>query len=1053
MENTTPQPIQQQLYTRERRGIFRSTEGFDTIGRSKGLDHSFIKKTLHPFCAYDAPAELLARGEKDAAVYPDALHLYHTDNDQTVIGRSVYQSADFTGLRSAFFTHNYVIPRERSEDVITDYAAWLHADFVETYDIEQGVDLPELNAIPSKGVRRPVDAASVLAGLNIDEKMFKQLLFAVMTATTVKKKVYIALDVPAEQISTYAKQLLEVLYGSMPYAFRKLLGFLTYANEPQSKKGIHVMFVERGSLRPGDRNVEKDFAFDLVAKRVANVDVDPSKQSYLDFAWSNLGRPDRAEHFYQFAEEMLADMDMMRRTSVSSYNELSVFYQIEEGNESLFDDNKTTVLRGILDYMTTPEAISSKVRLNDIFLARFDQEFDLIKQGQIPELAIVEVFKDYYRICGKSNEGKIVTYLMVAISHALSAKRKEVVASFYKVIESNPRLSKAFFDLVLSSGFGKQLFEPYILEKFTVAPKSKDVMQLVGVWGKSHPSVTHNSYFVDLAKAQLLAKLRKESDPVSAVNALLEQQVKLERDWEIKQPGPGVTMHDFAVMDKLSYAANLFLLTEIDVDKLTKDQLLNIKFLKEPKEVKSWAAKFDARIKSQAAVMLVAYAWFSDDQPDENLFNGLSPMELDRVQQLGCQWLQDHIEPEQFSRLALAFYQGGQAGINYSGLLNFVRRHAKDQEVIYQFIQWSAGAQMFAGERGLVPAYAAAIISYFKNHDRDAFKKKDLVKKYFHAAKPKLKPVYTKVETELSTPFVKFIRRNRRQLMRTFVFAGFFLVVVVGGLFGLQAMGIFDKEPEKIVAENPIPPVVATPEVIKDEIVVYTEPATSAEGKVEGSKLVFLMRDAGTCKAFDASSITLGSTDGEEPIILTGLKPEVKCEAVVAPDTDGKSKDKTDSSDVSGEGATTPEGSDLSKKDETAGSGSGDTSKEDQLQVKGSEGTGKTDEVAGTETEDTSKKDGTTVKGTEGETAGKESDPTSKEVGKTDDVTGTEGTSNAVDGTTGTGTPTPTKPILNLADYKNSITVVLSDLMMDTLVDRVIMVGTQSIRLIEKPTL
>jgi len=693
--------------------------------------------------------------------------------------------------------------------------------------------------------------------------------------------------------------------------------------------------------------------------------------------------------------------------------------------------------------------------LNDIFLARFDQEFDLIKQGHIPELAIVEVFKDYYRICGKSNEGKIVTYLMVAISHAISAKRKEVAASFYKVIESNPRLSKAFFDMVLSSGFGKQLFEPYILEKFTVAPKSKDVMQLVGVWGKSHPSVTHNAYFVDLAKAQLLAKLRKESDPVSAVNALLEQQVKLERDWEIKQPGPGVTMHDFAVMDKLSYAANLFLLTEIDVDKLTKDQLLNIKFLKEPKEVKSWAAKFDARIKSQAAVMLVAYAWFSDDQPDENLFNGLSPMELDRVQQLGCQWLQEHIEPEQFSRLALAFYQGGQAGINYSGLLNFVRRHAKDQEVIYQFIQWSAGAQMFAGERGLVPAYAAAIISYFKNHDRDAFKKKDLVKKYFHAAKPKLKPVYTKVEIELSSPFVKFIRRNRRQLMRTIVFAGFFLVVVVGGLFGLQAMGVFDKEPEKIVAENPTPPVVATPEVIKDEIVVYAEPVTSAEGKVEGSKLVFLIRDAGTCKALDASSITLESTAGEEPITPTGLKPEAKCEAVVAPDTDDKNKDKMDSSsDVSGEGATTPEGSDVSKKDETTGSGSGDTSKEDQLQVKGSEGTGKTDEVAGTETEDTSKKDGTTVKGTEGETTtGTESDPTSKEVGKTDDVTGTEGTSNAVDGTTGTGTPTPTKPILNLADYKNSITVVLSDLMMDTLVDRVIMVGTQSIRLIEKPTL
>lgn len=52
------------MYTRERRGVYRATEGFDTVAKSESLDNNFVKKIIHPFCLYDAPAELAARGEK-----------------------------------------------------------------------------------------------------------------------------------------------------------------------------------------------------------------------------------------------------------------------------------------------------------------------------------------------------------------------------------------------------------------------------------------------------------------------------------------------------------------------------------------------------------------------------------------------------------------------------------------------------------------------------------------------------------------------------------------------------------------------------------------------------------------------------------------------------------------------------------------------------------------------------------------------------------------------------------------------------------------------------
>lgn len=180
--------IAQQMYTRERRGLFRSTEGFDTVAKSDSLDNNFIKKTLHPFCLYDAPAELAARGEKDETLYPSALHLFHAENGDTVLGTSRYQATDFTGQRSAFFAHNFVVPASRSEEIIQSYGDFLHADFAKSYEGELGGTLPELSAIPVIRTDRRPDPIAGLRLLGIDEGIFKALLQAVMLSVAGKKK-------------------------------------------------------------------------------------------------------------------------------------------------------------------------------------------------------------------------------------------------------------------------------------------------------------------------------------------------------------------------------------------------------------------------------------------------------------------------------------------------------------------------------------------------------------------------------------------------------------------------------------------------------------------------------------------------------------------------------------------------------------------------------------------------------------------------------------------------------------------------------------------------
>ncbi|MBW7460491.1 glycosyltransferase, partial [Paenibacillus sepulcri] len=297
----------------------------------------------------------------------------------------------------------------------------------------------------------------------IGETPFKQLLYAVMAAVGGKKKVYVALDVPIKQLPDLAKQLLGLLYASLPYAYRRQLGFITYAKEPQSRKSVHLTFVEQGSLRLGDRSIEKDYILDFASGRLMNVDLDGKDQPYLDFAWDNLDRLERADSFYQFAERMLEDMEPERQTAAASYHELCVIYQIEEGSKSLYETHKAAVLHGLLDYLQPTGSLDSKMRLNDLFLSCFDYEFDRVRQGQVPEPFIMDVFKDYYRIDGKHIESKLVSFIILALNNANMQNEQEAAASFYAAVESHSALSRAFFAKLLTDArLAGSLFIPFL---------------------------------------------------------------------------------------------------------------------------------------------------------------------------------------------------------------------------------------------------------------------------------------------------------------------------------------------------------------------------------------------------------------------------------------------------------------------------------------------------------------------------------------------------------------------------------------------------------------
>jgi hypothetical protein len=866
--------IQQQLYTRERSGIFRGTEGFDTVAVSDGLDAVFIKKQLHPFCGYDAPAELASRGEKEVSSYPPAIHLFHTEGGETVLGRSIYQPVDFTGLRSAFLTHNYVIPSARQDEIVTHYGNYLNADYAEKYYTEIGRQLPELDDIPQKSQNHQhvqsspigLTAEKLLQEIKLDEKSFKQLLLAVMTSVGEgRKKVYVALDVPAEQISQYSVALLKVLFACLPFELRRRFGFITYAKEPQSRKFIHLQFVERGSLRPNDRGIEKEYVFDLASGRLPQDEVDEGKQPYLDFVWNAIGKLEVLEDFHRFADEMLAGMDPQRRTLLSSYHELCVFYQIEAERWDLYEKHKITVLRGLLGYLEPQGALDSRIRLNDIFLAAFDREFDSIKQGNIVELAIVECFRDYYRLESRSYGLKLVNYLIHAINNSLSEGRTELAYSLYALVESQSELSKAFFGTVFKNGeLSNRLFDPYIQNKLAETQGSKEVLNMVHSWAIAHPGLLQNASFKEISVVGLTDKLSKEQRLLSSVHMTVDSIRKWART---PLPDSGMNVADSELAELLLLSAKRLLLAELELDKLTQDQVTSAAFLG---EADAFAGlQLDGKQRSHADMLRALYEWFAQREPTEDVFRLLSSEELDRIQKLGRKWLQSSIEIDQFGKIVLAFCQDSAVGtIDYNQVMDYLQRNAKDKERIYEFMLWSQGSPYFVQARGLSSGYSSAILAYFKQHDRDAFKSRDYRTRYFDKAGAPLAKVFADARLTLSSPLKRFLVQNGKKVRMTTLIVALGLVVAVGVLVILQQQGVLGT---KAPVEATLPPA----PIEESGVLVYADSVKGKDGN-ETTSLVFLFKEEEQCKLFDPSNLTIES-HGQPAQQFKDLKYDSKC--------------------------------------------------------------------------------------------------------------------------------------------------------------------------------
>ncbi|MFI8712534.1 hypothetical protein [Brevibacillus brevis] len=756
------QPILQQYYTRGRQGVFRSNEGYDTVAKTPGLDNQFIKKTLHPFCVYDAPRQLQERAESNLSLFPEALVSFQAESGEMVLGRSVFVGADFTGQRNTFFSHNYVIPVERRDEFIKNPSKIFGVrTFADRHDDAAGKELPTVDDIPSeKGL--PQDRKQLLGQFGVDERLFKQLLFAVMSSLAAKKKVFISLDVDISDSSKSAAHLLEILYSCLPYEMRRHFGFLTFSNEPQSKKHIHVTFVEKGSLRPGGGHSDKDFLFDFSLGRVQNVDLQDGGHEYLDFAWEYVNEPRVLDAFHDFCEDVLAGADHALALNLRTYYELCALYLIEKGRTSVYESKRAGVWQALNSYLGH-SSLTRKKRLIELQEMLMRMEIEALSSKRLPDGETIKQIIESYRVTKQERlEMDLIRFLMDVLMKAKTARQSSYVAEVYKHLSSNREL----FGFMMRTIFGypqlvKPLFEDYMTERVSAVTSLDQMLKEIRFWSETEPQAIRNAVFIATTTEKVLRLFARERQKLAAA----------------------ITIHQFfenidgarGYADELLDELDKSLMKLVALDTLSKDDFqVLIAFLEEKPQSFFGTLDMESRHKQEMLMNLAKLHEERSTQHPAEFFRKWDREAISVQQRMIQNMLSKPVHADEFPQVPLVFYREdhfGQEGFQFAELLGYVQQNG-GEAVTLSFIQWTMSQRMFFEGKYLLPAYRQALKVFFLEEKGKRLRDKEWRKRWYAIRNADFRKLLDEVRSETANPLVKLFRHKATVISSAVVLLG-----------------------------------------------------------------------------------------------------------------------------------------------------------------------------------------------------------------------------------------------------------------------------------------
>lgn len=746
--------IGQHYYTNEKSGLFRPSEGYDSIAKSNGLSDVYIKRVLHPFCFYDVPKCLEDVGATDASMFPDSMFFFRTETGEIILGRSAYVEKDYTGSHSTFFTHQLIIPEADADRYVENIDNLIFAcGFKDSYDIAKGKELPELECI-DYDADKAKEGLDTLYSLGITHELFREILYSAFLSASNKKKIFITFGDNIKNISEHAKVLLKYILGCLPYKIRENLGYITYCREPESRKNISIYFVEAEGMKTMQLRYDKEYVFDLANNRILNVDPDFESHPYIKFADDNINDKNNMDLFFMFASDLTSNMKEQLKLSPAVYDELCILYGISEGDVEAYLKYKDRILQYISKYSKHAntsglEAIGmvyNNILLEEIKQINSDPDY-------MPPADLIKYCIEYYGLSIKDVNANIIQFLECAIERG--SGNWEYISPVISNLMQNVHLYEELLKRDKNRCKVKTAVHRYISESFLRSESLSGLTDMITYWNGISQEMMMDDSIKELIYNKV-AELLKGSRSIVRDGKTIEEYF-----YKLGDSGRSSISEDCR---EFSYYMAAFVedytYRHIDLNSITKDEIMELSL---------------KNIKDEPKFRILEYV--------RNLVTGgevtscdiFKSEEGEMVKSIIRRIYRNDVNEETYPIIILGFIKTPvrySIGYDFKELLNYISKSGRD--ALCRFILWTFDIQAFDNNSGL-QEYMISIKEYFKNNDRGVFKDKEAKKLLYSTENKTLARLLYKTDMELKSPAARFFAKHRKALIYWAVF------IVLGG--------------------------------------------------------------------------------------------------------------------------------------------------------------------------------------------------------------------------------------------------------------------------------
>ena len=420
--------IKQHYYTWTGHGLFRQDAGLDTVAISKGLQKEFVASVLHEHCFYDPPYKLNEYVTENKDQYPESQIYFRCESGEIVLGRTVFCPKSEQG-EDTFFAHNFVFHSTKIKELFKHFKDSLYIDdFTEKHNGVLDLNLPELTRFRFESTSPASEKPeSVLLKFGINERVFKLMLLTLMECIEKNRKMYVVLNVKTGKLFEAAREVLGYVLASLPYSFRKRIGYLTYAGKHTDVNNIHLYFLEKDYAGNVATSALNGYLFEFVSNEFKVAD-DNTDTVFLNYSWENLIEENQA--FFDF----IAMISVTETPNLQFLNEMAILRQLKgSDNYDLYKKNRLFAMQTINKYAEARNQFL-KPTIGEIYLKIIEHEArDRRNTGEyFTEAAVMAEIAKYAEIViDNESEEKAVTLCVDTIVEAREADHIDYINTFF----------------------------------------------------------------------------------------------------------------------------------------------------------------------------------------------------------------------------------------------------------------------------------------------------------------------------------------------------------------------------------------------------------------------------------------------------------------------------------------------------------------------------------------------------------------------------------------------------------------------------------------------